>query len=61
MALDSSITEMPQPPSGRLPFLLLLACVVSNPVSSWGRDFYAEPMVVYDDSASRPCLSWILS
>jgi hypothetical protein len=56
MALDSSITEMPQPPSGRLPFLLLLACVVSNPVGSWGRDFYAEPMVVYDDSASRPCL-----
>jgi len=49
MALDSSITEMPQPPSGRLPFLLLLACV---PVGSWGRDFYTEPMVVYDDSAS---------
>ena len=34
MALDSPITEVPQLPSGRLPFLLLLARVVSNPVGS---------------------------
>ena len=34
---------------GRLPFLRLLARVVSNPVGSWGEDFYDEPIVVYDD------------
>jgi hypothetical protein len=46
MALASSITEVPQQSSGRLPFPLLLARVVSNPVGKLGRDFYAEPMVV---------------
>ena len=49
MPSDATIVEVPRPPAGRLPFLLLLARVVSNPVGSWGRDFYAEPVVVYDD------------
>ncbi len=49
MALDATIVEVPKPPAGRLPFLLLLARVVSNPVASWGRDFYQEPIVVYDE------------
>lgn len=49
MASDATITEVPRPPAGRLPFLLLLARVISNPLGSWGRDFYAEPTVVYDD------------
>jgi cytochrome P450 len=49
MASDATIVEVPRPPAGRLPFLLLLARVVSNPVASWGRDFYSEPIVVYDD------------
>src|SRR5262245_17182692 len=48
MALDA-IVEVPKPPAGRLPFLLLLARLVSNPVASWGRDFYEEPIVVYDN------------
>src|SRR5512144_2287238 len=49
MALDATIVEVPKPPAGRLPFLRLLARVVSNPVASWGRDFYQEPIVVYDE------------
>ena len=49
MASDTTIVEVPKPPAGRLPFLLLLARVVSNPVGSWGRDFYEEPIVVYED------------
>jgi hypothetical protein len=49
MALDAIIVEVPKPPAGRLPFLLLLARVASNPVASWGRDFYEEPIVIYDD------------
>lgn len=49
MALDATIVEVPKPPAGRLPFLMLLARVVSNPVASWGRDFYQEPIVVYDE------------
>ncbi len=49
MALDATIVEVPKPPAGRLPFLMLLARVVSNPVASWGRDFYEEPIVVYDE------------
>ena len=49
MALDATIVEVPKPPPGRLPFLLLLARVVSNPVASWGRDFYEEPIIVYND------------
>ena len=49
MASDATIVEVPRPPAGRLPFLRLLARVVSNPVGSWGEDFYDEPMVVYDD------------
>jgi cytochrome P450 len=49
MPSDATIVEVPRPPAGRLPFLLLLARVVSNPVGSWGRDFYSEPIVVYDD------------
>ena len=32
-----------------LPFLRLLARLVSNPVASWGEDFYDEPIVVYRD------------
>ena len=47
MSLDATI--VPKPPEGRLPFLLLLARVVSNSVASWGRDFYEEPIVVYDE------------
>jgi cytochrome P450 len=49
MALDASIVEVPKPPAGRLPFLRLLARLVSNPVASWGEDFYDEPIVVYRD------------
>jgi cytochrome P450 len=49
MVSDATIVEVPRPPAGRLPFLQLLARVVSNPVGSWGRDFYSEPVVVYDD------------
>ena len=49
MALDASIVEVPKPPAGRLPFLRLLARLVSNPVASWGQDFYNEPIVVYRD------------
>ena len=37
MALDATIVEVPKPPAGRLPFLRLLARLVSNPVASWGR------------------------
>src|SRR6476660_8401989 len=37
MASDATIVEIPKPPRGRLPFLRLLARLVSNPVSSWGR------------------------
>jgi cytochrome P450 len=40
---------VPKPPAGRLPFLRLLARLVSNPVASWGEDFYDEPIVVYRD------------
>jgi cytochrome P450 len=32
-----------------LSFLALLVRVVSNPVGSWGRDFYEKPIVVYND------------
>src|SRR6476620_11474330 len=46
---DASIVEVPKPPAGRLPFLSLLARLVSNPVASWGEDFYDEPIVVYRD------------
>jgi cytochrome P450 len=53
MTSDATIVEMPEPPAGRLPFLLLLARVVSNPVASWGRDFYEEPIVVYDKFGLR--------
>jgi hypothetical protein len=49
MALDATIVEVPKPPAGRLPFLRLLARLVSNPVASWGEDFYDESIVVYDD------------
>ena len=49
MPSDATIVEVPRPPAGRLPFLQLLARVVSNPVESWGEDFYDEPIVVYDD------------
>ena len=49
MPSDATIVEVPRPPAGRLPFLRLLARVVSNPVGSWGEDFYDEPIVVYDD------------
>jgi cytochrome P450 len=49
MASDATIVEVPKPPAGRLSFLALLARVVTNPVGSWGRDFYSEPIVVYDD------------
>jgi len=49
MALDATIVEVPKPPAGRLPFLRLLARLVSNPVASWGEDFYDEPIVVYRD------------
>ena len=49
MPSDATIVEVPRPPAGRLPFLRLLARVVSNPVGSWGEDFYDEPIVDYDD------------
>ena len=49
MALDATIVEVPKPPAGRLSFLRLLARLVSNPVASWGEDFYDEPIVVYRD------------
>ena len=49
MALDATIVEVPKPPAGRLPFLRLLPRLVSNPVASWGEDFYDEPIVVYRD------------
>ena len=49
MALDATIVEVPKPPAGRPPFLRLLARLVSNPVASWGEDFYDEPIVVYRD------------
>lgn len=49
MASDSIIIEVPQPPPGRLPFLVLLARLVTNPLAGWGRDFYDEPIVVYRD------------
>ncbi len=45
----STIVEMPYPPPGRLPFLRLLARMVRNPLTSWGQDFYDEPIVVYRD------------
>jgi len=47
MASDATIVEIPKPPRGRLPFLRLLARLVSNPVASWGEDFYDAPIVVY--------------
>ena len=47
MASDMTIVEVPKPPRGRLPFLRLLARLVSNPVASWGEDFYDAPIVVY--------------
>jgi cytochrome P450 len=47
MARDSIIEEVPQPPPGRLPFLLLIARLLSNPLASWGRDFYQQPLVGY--------------
>ena len=49
IALDATIVEVPKPPAGRLPFLRVLARLVSNPVASWGEDFYDEPIVVYRD------------
>jgi cytochrome P450 len=47
MAEAETIVELPQPPPGHLPFLLLLARIVSNPVASWGRDLYRQPVVDY--------------
>lgn len=47
MPSDATIVEVPRPPAGRLPFLRLIARMVSNPVASWGEDFYDEPIVVY--------------
>lgn len=47
MTEDQTIVEVPQPPPGHLPFLLLLARTVGNPVASWGRDLYREPAVHY--------------
>jgi cytochrome P450 len=44
-----TIVEVPKPPRGRLPFLRLLARLASNPVASWGEDFYDAPIVVYRD------------
>jgi hypothetical protein len=54
MASHSNIVEVPKAPAERLPFALLLARMVSKPVGSWGRDFYSEPIVVYDDFAVLP-------
>ncbi len=47
MATDATIAERPVPPKGRLSFPMLMLRMVSNPVASWGQDFYDEPMVVY--------------
>jgi cytochrome P450 len=47
MATDTTIAERPVPPKGRLSFPKLMLRMVSNPVASWGEDFYDEPMVVY--------------
>ena len=47
MASDATIVEVPRPPAGRLPFLLLMLRTIGNPVASWWEDFYDEPIVVY--------------
>jgi cytochrome P450 len=47
MTEDASIVEIPAPPDGRLSFPMLLARMVRNPIASWGRDFYEEPIIVY--------------
>ena len=47
MASDATIVEVPRPPAGRLPFLLLILRMIGNPVASWSEDFYDEPIVVY--------------
>ena len=47
MASDATIVEVPRPPAGRLPFLLLMLRTIGNPVASWSEDFYDEPIVVY--------------
>lgn len=47
MVSDATIVEVPRPPAGRLPFLLLMLRMIGNPVASWSEDFYDEPIVVY--------------
>ena len=47
MASDATIVEVPRPPTGRLPFLLLILRMIGNPVASWSEDFYDELIVVY--------------
>jgi len=47
MDLTESIAEVPAPPGRRLPLPLLLLKIISNPVTSWSREFYEEPFVLY--------------
>jgi cytochrome P450 len=47
MARDTTITERPIPPRGRLSFPMLMLRMIGNPVASWSEDFYEEPLVVY--------------
>lgn len=47
MAAEATIVERPVPSKGRLSFPMLMLRMISNPVASWGEDFYHEPIVVY--------------
>jgi cytochrome P450 len=47
IAVKATIAERPVLPKRRLSFPLLMLRMVSNPVASWGEDFYDEKVVVY--------------
>jgi len=47
IATEATIAERPVPPKRRLSFPMLMLRMVSNPVASWGEDFYDERVVVY--------------
>src|SRR4030042_1415921 len=47
VATEATIAERPVPPKRRLSFPMLMLRMVSNPVASWGEDFYGERVVVY--------------
>ncbi|MGI8724443.1 MAG: cytochrome P450 [Methyloceanibacter sp.] len=41
------IQDLPIPPQGRLPFPLLVARQIANPIAAWGTDFFEQPSIFY--------------